>query len=85
MPEYRVTSTRRNLDDDITHLAGDWGEVDAKTARHRLRSGLDHYTVQLPDGTVAEVCLLTGRTADFLFANWDGTQRNNLDDLPTRI
>lgn len=67
---------------DITSLCGNFGTVPKATAIQEIEYGLHRYHVPLSNGSQARIEVVNGATGKYLRTNWDGTTRNNLDDLP---
>lgn len=79
--ELRVELVVRDRLGSITTLITREGAVDARTAVAEIARGTATY-VTGPDSWVrSRVKTLTGPGGDFLYANWDGTGRNNLHQL----
>lgn len=80
MTDYQVLRSGKNTAGDITKLCGDWGSVSKADAITLINLGHRFY-VPLTNGSVVFVSVVQGQTGPYLRTNWDGTQRNNLDDL----
>jgi hypothetical protein len=66
---------------NITKLCGPWGSASATDVIQAIQLG-GRYYVPLLGGASAWIRVVQGSTGPYLRTNWDGTTRNNLDDLP---
>lgn len=83
MADRAVYKSGKDRDGDITSLCGSmFGSVPKATAISHIESGLHSYHVPLTNGTKARIDVVPGASGKYLRTNWDGTTRNNLDDLP---
>lgn len=82
MPDLRIEVVARNELGAIVALVTPHGVVDAQSASTQIARGEACY-VTGPDSYVSvpvrSISAATGGA--YLYANWDGTQRNNLHDL----
>ncbi len=79
--EIRVEMVGRDALGSIVTLITSRGAVDALTAAAEIMNGHAVYTAG-PDSWVrARVRAIPSITGLYLFANWDGTHRNNLHQL----
>ncbi|WP_431278207.1 hypothetical protein [Leifsonia poae] len=85
-PDYKIEIVVRDHLGAIAALITDRGVIDATTASAQIARGEARY-VAGPDSYVrTPVKAMPGIGGGYLFANWDGSQRNNLYDLaPGRI
>lgn len=77
-----VLRSCKNENGDIDRLLGPFGSVRTETAIEQITVGTHHYRALSPSSELVDVVAREGRTGRFVYANWDGTGRNNLDDLP---
>ncbi|MFF1879793.1 hypothetical protein [Leifsonia sp. NPDC058230] len=85
-PDLKIEIVVRDHLGAIVALITDSGVVDATTASSQISRGEARY-VAGPDSWVrTPVKAMPGIGGGYLFANWDGSRRNNLHDLaPGRI
>jgi acetylornithine deacetylase/succinyl-diaminopimelate desuccinylase-like protein len=65
----------------ITAVVTETGVIDADVVIRNIRSGHSGYAVAAAGRRRAQVRSLTVLGSAYLFANWDGSKRNNLHDL----
>ena len=84
--EIRVELVGRDALGSIVTLITSRGAIDAQTAAAEIESGRTQY-VAGPDSFVrARVRAIPSVAGLYLYANWDGTRRNNLHQLsPARL
>lgn len=81
MPDLRIEVVARNELGAIVALVTPHGVVDAQAASAQIARGEACY-VTGPDSYVrVPVRSISATGGAYLYANWDGTQRNNLHDL----
>lgn len=83
--ERRIVQTGKDRDGDITALCNSgehWSPRPKSKAIQDIESGIYQYYVLLKNGERAIVGVVNGSSGKYLRTNWDGTKRNNLDDLP---
>lgn len=81
MPDLRIEVVARNELGAIVALITPHGVVDAQSASTQIARGEACY-VTGPDSYVRiPVRAISATGGPYLYANWDGTQRNNLHDL----
>ena len=81
MPDLRIEVVARNELGAIVALVTPHGVVDARHASSQIARGEASY-VTGPDSYVrVPVRAISATGGAYLYANWDGTQRNNLHDL----
>jgi hypothetical protein len=85
--EHRIEYVARDRT-GITTVITETGVVDVDTVIHNIRAGHSGYYVRHGEWRRARVRSLSVLGGAYLFANWDGSKRNNLHDLafkaPTR-
>ncbi|WP_367575766.1 DUF3892 domain-containing protein [Microbacterium algihabitans] len=81
MTEYAVTCATKNAQGDVVSIGGSWGSYEKATAIYYIQIGLHSFYVPLTNGSVAQIEVVNGPTGPYLRTNWDGTTKNNLDDL----
>jgi hypothetical protein len=88
--EPTCPGARRNLltRTGITAVITTTGVIDVDTVIHNISSGHSGYVVRAGEWRRAPVRSLSVLGGAYLFANWDGSKRNNLHDVafqaPTR-
>ena len=81
MPDLKIELIARNELGSIVALITQHGVVDAATASCQIAHGEATY-VTGPDSYVrVPVRSISALGGSYLYANWDGSQRNNLQDL----
>ena len=81
MPDLKIEVIARNELGSIVALITPHGVVDAATASTQIARGEANY-VTGPDSFVrVPVRSISALGGPYLYANWDGSQRNNLQDL----
>jgi hypothetical protein len=68
----------------ITAVVTETGVVDADTVIRNIRAGHSGYAVARGEWHRVPVRIPTALGVPYLFANWDGSKRNNLHDLAFR-
>jgi ATP-dependent Lon protease len=83
MADLAVHGATKDYQGDITVLCGPWGSASASASSviQSIQLG-NRYYVPLTDGTKAWIAVVRGGRRSYLRTNWDGTTKNNLDDLP---
>ncbi|UQB14592.1 DUF3892 domain-containing protein [Clavibacter nebraskensis] len=80
MADYAVTGVTKDDDGDIVEVCGPWGKVSLVTAVQLLRIGSTFY-VPLKNNRRADITEVRGTNRPYLRTNWDGTTKNNLEEL----
>lgn len=80
MSDYEVNRAGRDRDGDITKLCGPWGSASSTDVMQLIQLG-NRFYVPLTNGSRARIEIVQGQYRPYLRTNWDGTTRNNLDDL----
>lgn len=87
MPEHIIEYVARDRT-GITAVITETGVIDVDTVIRNIHSGHSGYFVRADDWRRAPVRSLSVLGSAYLFANWDGSKRNNLHDVafpaPTR-
>ncbi|WP_144765810.1 hypothetical protein [Curtobacterium sp. 9128] len=65
----------------ITAVVTTTSVIDVDTVIHNIRSGHSGYVVRAGEWRRAQVRSLSMIGGSYLFANWDGSKRNNLHDV----
>ena len=84
MAERAVTATGKNEDGDITALSSSsrtWSRVSKQDAIGHIQAGAHTYFVPWTTGRT-EIRVVQGPSGLYLRTDRDGTERNNLRDLP---
>ena len=84
MAERRVFKTGKDGDGNITKLCNrgqSWSPRSKRDAIADIESNQYRYYVHW-EGKKVEVKVVDGPGGKYLRTNWDGTTRNNLEDLP---
>ncbi|MFF1571437.1 hypothetical protein ACFVWR_01720 [Leifsonia sp. NPDC058292] len=83
MCDLKIEIVARDELGSIVALVTPHGVVDARTASAEIASGRARY-VAGPDSYVrAPIKAIAASGGAYLYANWDGSRRNNLHDLAT--
>ena len=85
MAERDVTQTGKDRDGDITRLCNpgeQWSPRSKAAAIRDIDDKVHSYFAVGPAGNRTPIHVVNGPTGKYLRTNWDGTERNNLDDLP---
>jgi hypothetical protein len=83
--ERPVYKTGKDADGTITSLCApgeSWSPRQKDDAVRDIESKQHRYYVPLTDGRKVDVEVVAGPRGKYLRTNWDGTKRNNLDNLP---
>lgn len=81
MSDFAVHGATKDYQGNITTLCGPWGSGSSTNVIQSIQLG-NRFYVPLTDGTVAWISVVQGNPRPYLRTNWDGTTKNNLDDLP---
>jgi hypothetical protein len=85
MSDLRIEIVARDELGSIVALITPHGVVDARTASAEIARGDTRY-VTGPDSYVrVPVHAISATGGAYLYANWDGSQRNNLHDLAPQV
>lgn len=86
MSDRAVHRTGKDRDGDITKLCGEttdfWSPRIKSDAINDIEAKMHTYHVSMAGGGKVPIHVVTGPNGKYLRSNWDGTTRNNLDDLP---
>lgn len=80
MTQHRIEFVTRDRT-GITTVVTETGVIDAATVIRNIQSGHSGYYVAPTDWRRAPVRTLSVLGDAFLYANWEGSKRNNLHDL----
>lgn len=81
MTDLRIELVARNELGSIVALITTHGVVDAQSASRQIRCGGVSYVVGPDSFMRVPVRAISALGGPYLYANWDGSQRNNLNDL----
>ena len=82
MVERFVERVQVDADRRVVAVAWDDGYVDAEEAAQQIQHHRVDYLVKMTDGSARRVGVVYGPRGPSLFASWDGSQSNQLLDLP---
>ncbi|PZE29883.1 hypothetical protein DEI92_04635 [Curtobacterium sp. MCBD17_034] len=83
MTHHRIEFVTRDRT-GITAVVTSTGVVDADAVIRNIQAGHSGYYVEATDWRRAPVRTLSVLGGAYLFANWDGSKRNNLHDIAAR-
>lgn len=82
MPDRAVYQSAKDEWGNIVSLCGPFGRASHVDVIAHIEGGLEHYYIPLDDGSGRPIEVVDGPMGKYLRANWDGSPRNNLVDLP---